>query len=173
MARMYVIVMMVQTVRMKIKKRKTYFRKLLLAFHWQSIKHTVSQEKKHTDLYILVSRRLKKYSNPKKHSHFQNMFSILKNLGVKKLPKQIITIEYCTWVLSVTTEHINEFSTEFDHLMSEMSLLTPDSFIFTDSNINLLKLNFTPSATNLIENAMQYGFIQTIKRPVSLTKRYP
>lgn len=48
--------------------------------------------------------------------------------------------------------------------MSEMSLLTHDSFIFTDSNINLLKLNLTPSATNLIENAMQYGFIQTINK---------
>ena len=63
---------------------------------------------------------------------------------------------------SVNTEHIDEFFTEFDHLMSEMSLLNHDSFIFTDSNINLLKLNNAPTANNLIENAMQYGFIQTI-----------
>ena len=81
------------------------------------------------------------------------------NLNNKKI---LVSSVYRT--PSVNTDHIHEFYTEFDHLMSEMSLLTHDSFIFTDSNINLLKLNQSPSATNLIENAMQYGFIQTISK---------
>ena len=81
------------------------------------------------------------------------------NLNNKKI---LVSSVYRT--PSASAAHLDEFFADLDHLMSELSLSNHDSFIFTDSNINLLKLNLTPAASNLIENAMQYGFIQTINK---------
>ena len=48
--------------------------------------------------------------------------------------------------------------------MSELSALNQESFIFMDSNINLLNVNQNNSSTHFIESSMQHGFIQTIAK---------
>ena len=48
--------------------------------------------------------------------------------------------------------------------MSELSALNKESFIFMDSNINLLNVNQNNSPTHFIESSMQHGFIQTVSK---------
>ena len=62
------------------------------------------------------------------------------------------------------TEHLDSFFMNFENLMSELSALNQESFIFMDSNINLLNVNQNNSSTHFIESSMQHGFIQTIEK---------
>ena len=62
------------------------------------------------------------------------------------------------------TEHLDSFFLNFENLMSELSALNQESFIFMDSNINLLNVNQNNSSTHFIESSMQHGFIQTIAK---------
>ena len=62
------------------------------------------------------------------------------------------------------TEHLDSFFGNFENLMSELSALNQESFIFMDSNINLLNVNQNNSSTHFIESSMQHGFIQTIAK---------
>ena len=61
-------------------------------------------------------------------------------------------------------EHLDSFFVNFENLMSELSTLNQESYIFMDSNINLLNVNQNNSPTHFIESSMQHGFIQTVSK---------
>ena len=65
---------------------------------------------------------------------------------------------------SNSAEHLTGFIGEFEHLLSENANSNQDSYLFMDSNINLMKLNESKMAADFLESAMQNGFIQTVKK---------
>ena len=74
--------------------------------------------------------------------------------------------KYLSFPLSNQTpaEQLDTFFANFENLMSELSALNQESFIFMDSNINLLNVNQNNSPTHFIESSMQHGFIQTVSK---------
>ena len=65
---------------------------------------------------------------------------------------------------SNSAEHLTGFIGELEHLLSKLANSNQDSYLFMDSNINLMKLNESKMAADFLESAMQNGFIQTVKK---------
>ena len=53
---------------------------------------------------------------------------------------------------------------KFEKLLENLSSAEIDSYVMTDSNINLLRFDNHPPAVSLIESAMENGFIQTVMK---------
>ena len=60
------------------------------------------------------------------------------------------------------TEHSENFINHLDTHLFNLSQLNPDSYVFLDSNINLLKLNHLPTAALYLETIFSNGFLQKI-----------
>ena len=60
------------------------------------------------------------------------------------------------------TEHSENFINHLDTHLFNLSQLNPDSYVFLDSNINLLKLNHYPTAALYLETIFSNGFLQKI-----------
>ena len=56
------------------------------------------------------------------------------------------------------------FQEQFEKLLENLSSAEIDSYVMTDSNINLLRFDNHPPAVSLIESAMENGFIQTVMK---------
>ena len=62
------------------------------------------------------------------------------------------------------SEHYDEFILKFEHLLAELANIKHESYIFMDSNINLINLNLNTNAISFLECALQHGFIQTVNK---------
>ena len=60
------------------------------------------------------------------------------------------------------SEHTDSFINHLDVHLSNLSSLNTDSYVFMDSNINLLKINHSQSAALYLETIFANGFLQKI-----------
>ena len=63
---------------------------------------------------------------------------------------------------STHNEHIDCFINHLDVHLSNLAILNTDSYVFLDSNINLLKINHSQSAALYLETIFTNGFLQKI-----------
>ena len=66
------------------------------------------------------------------------------------------------------SEHYDEFILKFEHLLAELANIKHESYIFMDSNINLINLNLNANAISFLECALQHGFIQTVNKATKI-----
>jgi hypothetical protein len=62
------------------------------------------------------------------------------------------------------SQQINSFNTRLESHLHSLSQLNPDSFVFLDSNINLLKLPNNQSAFDYLETVHNNGFLQLVSK---------
>ena len=65
---------------------------------------------------------------------------------------------------------MNSFYEYFEKLLVDLSASRNDSFILTDSNINLLSLNNNVNSSRLIELTLSHGFINLISKATPITQ---
>jgi len=61
-------------------------------------------------------------------------------------------------------EHTNEFLEKLDGHLSNLSSLNKDAYVFTDANIDLLKLNIEDLSNEYMDMCLSNGFVQLISR---------
>ena len=66
------------------------------------------------------------------------------------------------------SEHYDEFILKFEHLLAELANIKHESYIFMDSNLNLINLNLNANAISFLECALQHGFIQTVNKATKI-----
>jgi hypothetical protein len=59
-------------------------------------------------------------------------------------------------------DHVNEFIGILDNHLSNLSLCNVNSFVFLDSNVNLLKINHNTYSQLYLETIYSNGFLQII-----------
>jgi hypothetical protein len=64
------------------------------------------------------------------------------------------------------TVHLNMFIENFENLLRGISSTGCESYVFSDTNINILRAD--QCTTSLLESALSYGFIQIIKKATRL-----
>ena len=67
-------------------------------------------------------------------------------------------------------EQINSFFEYYEQLLSEISIYNKDSYILTDSNIDLLSLNRNTNSSRLVELSLSHGFLNLITKASRMNK---